>query len=77
MGQWQIKISFWVCSSKNEKGLLGLGTATTKRWVDIYSIDSLDSDAHLFKFFLNNQEQELQNKLIQEEKYDRVIAVDQ
>lgn len=51
---------------KNKKEFWGLGKAKTKRWVEIYAIDSLDIATHLFKLFFNNQEQELQKALYQE-----------
>jgi len=54
----------------------GLGKAKTKRWVEIYAIDSLDIATHLFKLFFNNQEQELQKALYQEEKYKSMLAAD-
>lgn len=61
--------------NKSVKGLLGLGKAKTKRWVDIYKVRSLDTVMEFFTLYFAGKKEELESQLFLEKKFDSMEAM--
>jgi hypothetical protein len=60
--------------SKSIKGFLGLGKSKIRRWVDIYSVRTLNEVIPLFDLYFSGKNEELLSTLFLEEKFDSMAV---
>jgi len=60
--------------NKSVKGFLGFGKDKIKRWVDIYSVQSLDEVINFFNLFFSEKDDDLLSTLSLEERFDSMAA---